>query len=356
MKRILFLFDFKIEAIRQAWRCAASAGIAYIISTMVFHFKSPEWLIFTAVVCVQANLGATIRKVKQRFLGTVFGCGLGFVVNYFFHDEIFLLLFLFALSLVLIIENYMRMAPYFYTIFFLTFALFLFYVLINNQGSYFAMMRMQEVAIGALLGMCVSFFFWPETAKVRFKSDIGVVCEKTVLLFDAILLWTKGQATLWSVNSKKIDSAQANQAARDRLIEMAHEFRISKFTVRKRETIVFSIERIHYALLTIFNVLRLKKIKDENFQLDVFLQKCEQTKLLFQEMGAFIPHSYSEQKRLVQNPKFQVFITQLNAFILASQDSANQETDADCIRLYEYLDRIHTELQRLCAKMVHIRP
>lgn len=355
MKNLLFLFDFKIEEIRQAWRCAASAAIAYIISTMVFHFKSPEWLIFTAVVCVQANLGATIRKVKQRFLGTVLGCALGFIVTYFFHDKIFLLLFLFGLSLVLIIENYTRTASYFYMIFFLTFALFLFYVLVDNQGANFAMMRVEEVAIGALIGMCVSFFFWPETAKARFKSDIRAVCEKTTLLFEAILQWTQGQATPWSVNAKKVDSAQANQAARDRLVEMAHEFRISKFTVRKRETIVFSIERIHYALLTIFNVLRLKKIKDESFQAEFFLQKLEQTKAFFQEMGTFIPHSHSEQKRLLQNDNFQNFVGRLNEFVTTSQEAASRESNADCARLNEYLDRIQVEMQLVCAKMVNIR-
>ena len=80
-RRALAAAGARKSELRHATRVSAAVLAAYLLSTLL-HLPQGYWAVFTAVIVVQASLGATITASIERFLGTVVGAAAGAAAAY----------------------------------------------------------------------------------------------------------------------------------------------------------------------------------------------------------------------------------------------------------------------------------
>lgn len=257
------VFNFKNMQIRLAWRAGIICALCVFFEETWIKAESPGWIVITALVCTQTNVGSSIRKTKQRLLGTCFACALAFLVYYSHpHNHAF---FVILLMFSLIISMYF-ITSYTYFVFFLTFSVLLLYILIFPNGSYFILLRMKDVGIGAIFGIAGTLLLWPNFAQKNFKYDIHNAVTQLKELFCVINAWMLGEKTEEDVFKQKEISAYSNQNARERLLEIIYEIKKNKKFFREYDEFIRSLERIHYILLTIFNTWQVSKQKENNYE------------------------------------------------------------------------------------------
>lgn len=325
-------FDFSILEIRHAWRIGIVSVFAYLLSIFVFHLESPQWVMLTAIVCSQTNLGSTMRKSKQRLVGTVLGCAFGFLAQHFLSGHVFLLVGLFLLSFLIslqfIIKSYTLYSAFF------TFAFVLMMFFLPSSGPAItqnvAFLRVEDVIIGVLIGTAGSFLLWPDFASKIFGSDIGAVVTDLRDLFQAVTKWINNQDTLDAVMAQKAKSFNSNQIARDRIIDINYEFGFVHYPIRKYEKFIISQERIHYVLLLIVQSVRYaREMEQDETTINLFGQQIQSILIQYLEIVRHIPHVSNNIKHIPEtlkeiangsngtleensmNPKFQMHLQRL---------------------------------------------
>ncbi|KAB8033210.1 FUSC family protein [Fluviispira multicolorata] len=268
------MINFEITEVRQAWRAGVICVLAVIIDEFFLKTEFPGWILITALVCLQANFGATIIKAKQRLVGTVLGCALAYLIVYLFPNDFKIYIIIILLSIVFAIYNSVTtVQSYTYSIFFFTLALMMLYVTVHPDGISFAILRIEDVTLGALLGTLGSFFLWPNFAKKSFHSDLKNIIRDKDILFQYIIEWIEGKRTYDEVYNQKVLSATQNQGARNRIYEIYYEIGKRNFPSKEYEAFILCQERIHYSLLTVFNALRVGSLEK---RMDSFLYVKEQ--------------------------------------------------------------------------------
>ncbi|MES2616025.1 MAG: FUSC family protein [Bdellovibrionota bacterium] len=247
------LINFKIIEIRQGWRAGIVCALCVFIEKMWIKTETPGWIIFTAFSCVQASVGATIRKSKQRFLGTCISCLLVFIIYYFFPKNY--ILFIFILTIGLTTAMYYISSYVHYVVFF-TMAALMIYLIIYPNGSHFILLRIEDVGIGIIFGTLGSLLLWPNYAKSDLNFQIELSTNQLKELFQLLRDWVQDEVPLEKVLAQKELCANQNQSVREKLVEIRQEVRQKKFQVKPYENFMWSQERILYMLLMIFNSIR----------------------------------------------------------------------------------------------------
>lgn len=251
------IFNFKIAEIRQGYRIGIISVLCLYVNEKWLKSDFPGWVLITSIVCLQANLGATIRKSKQRLLGTVFGCALAFLMTYFFKNNISLSIIFLIFSLFFAAYNSLYgIYSYTYTVFFLTFGFVYMYSSLFPDGEHFFVLRVEDVALGALFGTLGSLLLWPEFARKTFRNNLIQVVSETENLFLNIISWMDGKVKESKVYEQKVLSATTNQDARNKIIEIYHELAQGTYPLIEYEAFILSQESIHYSLLSIYNSYR----------------------------------------------------------------------------------------------------
>ncbi len=286
-------FDFSLPEIRHAWRIGIIAITCYLLSLFVFKLESPQWVMVTAMVCSQVNFGSTIKRSKQRLIGTVLGCGFALLTQYLFGEHPLILTIVFLLSFLVSLHFLVKSYTVYITFFTYAFILMMFFL--PSVDYHIAFLRIEDAAIGILIGTIGSLVLWPDFASKMFKLDIVKSIGDTQELFTVITQWMNDEESLDSVMQKKYNSFNSNQFARNRITEIYHEFGLMRYPARKYEKLIISQERIHYTLLLIVQSARyIEELnKDEN-SLYFYAQKMKSIKNQYIDIILKIPNIKSK--------------------------------------------------------------
>lgn len=284
------MVNLKIPEIKQAWR----GGIVCVacLTANEFWLKNefPGWVVITAIVCLQANFGATIRRAKQRLVGTVFGCALAFIVTFAFPGNSILNISLMLLSSLFAIYNSVyTVYSYTYTIFFFTFGLMSLYSIIFPDGIQFAVLRIEDVALGAFFGTLGSLLLWPDFARKVFRNNLIAVVNDLDVLFKDVSDWIQEKIKDEEVYEQKVLSATNNQIARSKIVEIVYELGKGNFPLKEYEEFILSQERIHYSLLTVYNTVRVKAFEKRQESLSFVIEQLNAIHVYFKASATRLP-------------------------------------------------------------------
>ncbi len=289
---IKLIFNFKNLEIRQAWRTSIVCVICLFVNQHFLQGEFPAWAIVTAVVCLQSNFGATLKRVKQRIIGTILGCAIAIGITILFPDNIYISIAVLLVSLLLTIYNSLyNTYSYTYTVFFFTLGLIAIISSLFHNGKEFALLRIEDVALGALVGTLGSLVLWPDFAWKTFKNDLLKVVAEIENYFIAIRKWMMSCATEEIVYSQKITSATCNQEARNKISEIYYELATKKYPLKEYESFILSQERIYYSLLNIYNSLILNSYENKKKSFPYVLKQLELIQDYFRISVARLPLS-----------------------------------------------------------------
>ncbi|PZR30771.1 FUSC family protein, partial [Caulobacter segnis] len=155
--------------IRHAIRVSAAVGAAYAIATLL-RLPQGYWAVFTAVIVVQASLGATITASIERFLGTVVGALAGAVAAYL-HSRwsefggLILCLTVALLAFVVSIRPSLKAAP-------VTAVIMLIGTTTHMDPLIAASLRVAEITVGSLVGVAATLLIFPARAHAAVVASI----------------------------------------------------------------------------------------------------------------------------------------------------------------------------------------
>jgi len=301
-------FDFSISEIRHAWRLGAIAITSYLLSMFVFKLESPQWVMVTAMVCSQINFGSTVKRSKQRLVGTVVGCGFALLTEYLLGEHPFILITVFLLSFLVALHFIVRSYTVYITFF--TFAFILMMFFLPSVDYSIALLRIEDAVVGILIGTTGSLVLWPDFASKMFSGDIVKSVSDTEALFSVIVKWMNDEDNLESVMQKKYKSFDSNQLARNRITEIHYEFGLIKYPSRKYEKFIISQERIHYTLLLIVQSARyIEELNHDESSLYFYAHKMSQIRAEYLDIVSNIPNISSRIQDLPElsiTPRFAV--------------------------------------------------
>ncbi len=148
---------FSSLVFRHSLRITLTLMIGYVIGKFL-PFQNEYWILLTVVVIMRPGYGLTKERTLNRFIGTVVGGFLGFLVLSFGPSSLILgvltILFL-ILGLSFNPSNY-RVGTLFITLH----VLFIFAIL-NPTHNEIIIYRILDTLVGALLALFANHFFWP---------------------------------------------------------------------------------------------------------------------------------------------------------------------------------------------------
>ncbi|WP_338635148.1 FUSC family protein [Spirobacillus cienkowskii] len=359
---ILNLINFEIFEIKQAWRTSIVCVVCLFVNEKWLKTEFPGWIIITAIVCLQANFGATIIRVKERLFGTIFGCAAAFVVTILFQGNILIVVSLVLISCIFAIYNSVHTVySYTYTVFFFTFGLISLYSLIFSDGVHFALLRVEDVAVGALFGTLGSLLLWPDFASNTFRKNLVDVVSETENLFQNIIDWVEDKIKDDEVYNQKVLSATNNQNARNKIIEIYYELGNRNYPLKEYEAFILSQERIHFSLLTIYNLLRIHTF-EKNYNSAHTLYLVEQLVSIqnyFRVCVARLPLTKEKALQLSQGSQEYALIEKLEKeainFIHSHQvDTDSQVTIQNISKHRSLLERLFEEVKSMNVEIDNI--
>lgn len=328
-------FDFSIPEIRHAWRLGIIAVTSYLLAIFVLHLQSPQWVMVTAIVCSQANLGSTMRRSKERLIGTIVGSLLGILTEYLFSDHQILLGLIFFFSALIALQFITYSYTTYVTLF--TFAFILMMFRVPSLGYNIAYVRIEDVVIGILIGTFGSFVLWPDFASKMFASDVVFVVSDIQSLLRTTIYWMTNQKTFDVVMQKKMKAFNSNQNARNRITEIYYEFGLLKYPVRKYEKFLISQERLYYTLLLIIQSIRYEKeLHPDMNSLHPVIKRMIEIYTQYLDIIHKIPKVGTKLKDVPVN---------FNTNILVQKTEIT--TEKDYTLLFAYIDKLSFELKEI---------
>lgn len=189
--------------VRLAVRMTAGCFIAYGIG-LVLGLQQNQWAVLTSIIVMQASVGASLKAMLDRFVGSLGGAIAGVVVSVGLHRAgitspgIALALGLPPLTLLPALKPAYRVTP-------ITFIILILTPNLQQLGPIVsAYERMLEIGIGSLVALGVSLVVLPARA-----HDTLVVAVSQVLTAMADLMTTLPRGLQGQANLEAIDAAHA---------------------------------------------------------------------------------------------------------------------------------------------------
>jgi uncharacterized membrane protein YccC len=231
------------------------AGVLTFILAESLHLPQAYWAVLTAVLVVQASLGASLKVVLERMVGTIGGAAYSVLVaSVMPHDTLLLMVLTLAVALMPMaflaaLTPRFRIAP-------VTVVIVIFTSLGQTQSIIlYALERVGEIGLGSLVGLGVSLLVLPERA----HSIVTQTAGKTLIIF-AQLLPTLMQGAQANADRSAIDAAyQKIRAVLTKLETAAQEARQERsghLTAQADpEPLLQSIRRVRHDLVMIGRAL-----------------------------------------------------------------------------------------------------
>lgn len=149
--------SFSSLAFRHSLRITATLLIGFIIGKFL-PFQNVYWILLTIVVIMKPGYGLTKKRTFNRFLGTVIGGIIGFLVLSTGPNQLILgalTIFFLILGLSFNPSNY-KIGTLFITLH----VIFIFAILNPTDGD-IVLYRILDTFVGATLAILANYFFWP---------------------------------------------------------------------------------------------------------------------------------------------------------------------------------------------------
>jgi hypothetical protein len=175
--------------IRHAIRVSAAVGAAFALATLL-RLPQGYWAVFTAVIVVQASLGATITASVERFMGTVVGALAGAVAAYF-HAKwpelggLILCVTVALLAFVVSMRPSLKVAP-------VTAVIMLIGQATHMDPLIAASLRVAEITVGSLVGVAATLLIFPARAHASVVASIQKIAGLQAHVLDSHVLALRG--------------------------------------------------------------------------------------------------------------------------------------------------------------------
>jgi uncharacterized membrane protein YccC len=176
---------------RHAIRVSSAVVAAYALATLL-HLPQGYWAVFTAVIIVQASLGATITASIERFMGTVVGAAAGagaamLHARYPAAGAPILAVTAALLAFLAAVRPEFKVAPVTAVIMLIGTA--------NHPPLLTALLRVTEITVGSLVGIATTLLIFPARAHVTVVENADKVAERLADLLEHYASKLKGGVT-----------------------------------------------------------------------------------------------------------------------------------------------------------------
>lgn len=188
-QKLLQNMHFESLAFRRALRCAIVVFISVLIYQF-FSFTQGYWITLTAMIVVQATVGATLRRSFQRFLGTLFGVVIASLLLFFIHNKLILdILVMIFLFITCYFNSFTNLINYGLVVIPLSISVVFLIALISPETltTDIIFARFYDTAIGAGLGILGSLFLFPNKVKNQFDTSKKFLRKQLAEYFTAIM-------------------------------------------------------------------------------------------------------------------------------------------------------------------------
>jgi uncharacterized membrane protein YgaE (UPF0421/DUF939 family) len=177
---------FEDKFIRMGVRAAVAVAVAIALGYL-FDLSRNYWDILTVLVVMAHSWGESIQKGLKRFLMTIAGCAVGFLLYKLLAGTHWQLVVVTYACLFMVV--YLVRRAYAWTMFFAgVLTVFLFGVL-GQMSASIALLRIEQTGIGVVVAFVVSFFVFAHFSRETFKSHLPEVLKDAQDVFNAI--WQK---------------------------------------------------------------------------------------------------------------------------------------------------------------------
>ena len=178
--------------LRHAVRVSAAVVAAYALSSLL-HLPQGYWAVFTAVIVVQASVGATITASIERLLGTIVGGGVGAcaaMIHARFPDAggPILAITAAALTFVAAVRPSLKTAP-------ITAVIMLIGMQTHMDPLVAAVHRVAEITVGGLVGVAATLLIFPARAHATVVESVSKIAGVQADLLEHYALKLKGGET-----------------------------------------------------------------------------------------------------------------------------------------------------------------
>ncbi|WP_431034601.1 FUSC family protein [Streptomyces sp. P6-2-1] len=178
---------------RQAFQAAIAGGLAIIVGKAISEQRY-YWAVIAAFVAFTgtATRSETVIKAGHRVLGTLLGiiAGIGLAHLTTGHSLLALTLIVVSMS----VGFYLVKVSYAYMIFFVTIMVAQMYTLLHEFSAELLLLRLEETAAGALVGIVVSLVFLPTGTRDTVNSARAELFGALTELLEGVALRFEGAA------------------------------------------------------------------------------------------------------------------------------------------------------------------
>jgi len=261
IKKLYHSFNLESLIFRRALRSA----IVVFLSVVIYqHFSLTQgyWVTLTAMIVVQATVGATLRRGFQRFLGTLLGVIIASLLLYFIHNRVIIdslvILFIFFAYLV---NPFNNLVNYGLVVVPMSLAVVFLIALMTpdkiNAQIIFA--RFYDTVIGAILGVMGALIIFPNKVKHEFEASKKYLEEQMMDYYDAIIDMILNVPNAKNrANTKKILIETALLSDRQYYLERRYEihFQFESSKYEKEKKFLEKSEKIAQQLFSVHQIAR----------------------------------------------------------------------------------------------------
>lgn len=160
---------------------ALKIAIAVVVAMILFKFFNINhgyWLAFTALVVVKPTLGGTIKRARERFIGTFIGAGAAVLFVWVVGTKG--VIFYIALFLSVFFTTYFIIFPYILFASVMTFMVVMMFFMMSGAATTIAIDRFWQTALGVLLSVVIALVIWPNFAYKRMKQYLNILHDNTM--------------------------------------------------------------------------------------------------------------------------------------------------------------------------------
>jgi uncharacterized membrane protein YgaE (UPF0421/DUF939 family) len=256
-----FQNSFNLDSI--IFRRALRSAIVIFLSVIIYqHFSLMQgyWVTLTAIIVVQATVGATLRKGFQRFLGTLFGVVIASLLLFFIHNriiiDILVILFIFSAYL---FNPFNNLVNYGFVVIPTSIAVVFLIALITpdkiNAQIIFA--RFYDTLIGAMLGVAGALFIFPNKVKHEFETSKKYLEKQLMDYYDAIMDMILNCPNAGNrAKMKKMFIEAALLSDRQYYLERKYEIQFRAAKHKKEKNFLEKTEKISQQLFSLHQIAR----------------------------------------------------------------------------------------------------
>lgn len=246
------------------FRRALRSAVVVFLSVIIYQYYALAqgyWISMTALIVVQSTIGATLRKSFQRFLGTLLGVSIAFLLLLLTHNhyiiDLLLLLFLFLAYIFNPIDNAIN---YGLVVVPLSTAVVLLMSVMNPEkiSSVIIYTRLYDTVIGIILGTIGAICIFPNRVKQTAVNSKHYLQKQLADYFEAIMnMFLHQPQASKQANAKKMLIETALLAHQQYCLEQLYEqnFLSAKNKVQERQSLE-TIEKMAQRLFSLHHMAR----------------------------------------------------------------------------------------------------